>query len=386
LPGLEVLLRDRRALLAGRRVGLLANQSSVTRDLRRGVDVLHADPGVHLVALFGPEHGLDGVAQAGEEVATATDARTGLPVHSLYGETRAPTPRMLEPLDVLLFDVQDSGARYFTYASTLLMTLRAVAAARLPLVVLDRPNPLGGVAVQGNVLDPAFHSFVGAHPVATRHGLTLGELALMINAEAAIGADLTVVPAVGWQREQWYHETGLPWVPPSLNLPSLAAVTLYPGTCLLEGTNVSEGRGTTQPFEVCGAPWIDPERLRALLAERLPAAVRPRGCRFVPVFSKYAGQACGGVALHVFDRAALDPVAVGVQLLCALRDQYPAQFAVRPPSTAGERPFLDALAGTAALRRALEAGAGPAGLLDAWAAEAASFAVRRRPYLLYREG
>jgi uncharacterized protein YbbC (DUF1343 family) len=287
---------------------------------------------VQLVALFGPEHGLQGAAQAGEVVATATDERTGLPVYSLYGETRAPTPEMLADLDVLLFDVQDAGTRYFTYPSTLLLVLRAAAAVGLKVVVLDRPNPLGGKAVQGNVLDPAFTSFVGAHPVAIRHGLTLGELALLVNDEAGVGADLAVVPAAGWRRSQWYDETGLPWVPPSPNLPHLAAVALYPGTCLLEGTNVSEGRGTTQPFELCGAPWIDGERLRALLVERLPAAVRPRRCAFVPAYSKHAGEVCEGVALHVFDRAALDPVAVGVQLIFALRDLYPEQFAVSPPA------------------------------------------------------
>jgi uncharacterized protein YbbC (DUF1343 family) len=382
VPGLEVLLRDRRDLIAGRRVGLLANQGSVTRDLVSGVDLLHAGAGVQLVALFGPEHGLQGAAQAGEAVAAATDQRTGLPVYSLYGETRAPTPEMLADLDVLLFDVQDSGARYFTYPSTLLLVLRA-AAVGLKVVVLDRPNPLGGRAVQGNVLDPAFTSFVGAHPVAIRHGLTLGELALLMNDEAGIGADLAVVPAAGWRRSQWYDETGLPWVPPSPNLPHLAAVALYPGTCLLEGTNVSEGRGTTQPFELCGAPWIDGERLRALLAERLPAAVRPRRCVFVPAFSKYAGQVCEGVALHVFDRAALDPVAVGVQLLFALRDLYPEQLAVSPPAPGAARPFLDLLAGSDALRVTLQAGAGPAALLERWNADAATFAGRRRAYLLY---
>ena len=382
VPGLEVCLRTRRDLLAGKRVGLLANHASVTRDLISGVSVLHADPGVNMVALFGPEHGLRGAAQAGDEVATSTDARTGLPVYSLYGERRAPTPAMLASIDVLLVDVQDCGTRYFTYPSTLLLALRAASAAGVRLVVLDRPNPLGGLGVEGNVLDPSFVSFVGAYPVATRHGLTLGELALLVAGEEGL-ASPEVVPAAGWTRELWYDDTDLPWVPPSPNLPTLAAAALYPGTCLLEATNVSEGRGTTQPFECCGAPWIDGERLRALLATRLPAAVRPRACAFVPTFSKHAGAVCEGVALHVRDRHALDAVAAGVQLLFALRDLYPDRFTVTPARRDGERPFLDLLAGTADLRLALGRDEDPAALLDRWRAAAAAFAARRRPYLLY---
>ncbi len=382
VAGLDVLLAEAGTMLAGQRVGLVANHSCLTRDLESGVDALHNHPGVRLVALFGPEHGLRGAAQAGQHVATATDARTGLPVYSLYGQQQAPTPETLAGLDTLLFDVQDAGARYFTYASTLRLTLRAAAENGVRLVVLDRPNPLGGRTVDGNVLDPAYASFVGGHPVAIRHGLTLGELALLINARENLEADLRVVAMRGWRREMWYDDTGLPWTPPSPNLPTLNSAALYPGTCLLEGVNVSEGRGTTQPFELCGAPWIDGERLRALLRERLPREALPRACSFVPTFSKYAGQLCSGVALHVSDRPRLRAVAVGVHLLFALRDLYPRQFAVLAAPDGG-RPFLDLLAGAATLREALAEGADARDVLEQWNEQALAFAAGRAPYLLY---
>jgi len=259
--GLEVLLADLPAWLAGRRVGLLTNQTGVDHRLRSGIDLLHADDRLRLVALFAPEHGVRGEAQAGVPLASAVDRRTALPIHSLYGDDEAwsPTAAMLDGLDALLIDLQAIGVRYATYASTVIRVLGAAANA-VPIVILDRPQPLTGTTLEGNLLKPVFASFVGVHPIPIRHGMTLAELARLIAAERGL-PEPAVIPMRGWRRAWWFDETGLPWVQPSPNLPTLDALTLYPGTCLIEGTNLSEGRGTTRPFEYTGAPWLDPWQL-----------------------------------------------------------------------------------------------------------------------------
>src|SRR5512133_1953917 len=305
--GLEVLAAGRFRALAGRRVGLVCNPTAVTRDLVHAADLLHAASGVRLAALFGPEHGVRGDAQYMAAVGGERDPRTGLPVHSLYGETAEslkPAPEALRGLDALVFDIQDVGARYYTYQATMMLCMEAAAAARLAFVVLDRPNPLGGLAVEGPRLRPGFESFCGLHDLAVRHGMTVGELALLFRAERKLELELEGVLCEGWRRGVGYRGTGLPWVFPSPNMPTPETALVYPGMCLLEGTNLSEGRGTTRPFELFGAPWLDSGRLAdELRALKLPGvAFRP--VSFQPAFDKHAGKRCHGAELFVTDRTA----------------------------------------------------------------------------------
>ncbi|HEV2127292.1 MAG TPA: DUF1343 domain-containing protein [Thermomicrobiales bacterium] len=380
--GLEVMLEANATPIDGKRVGLVTNSSAIDRQLRSAVDRLHADQRFDLATLFGPEHGVRGDAQAGVEVDSVEDSRTGLPVYSLYGDTREPTPEMLDGLDALIFDVQDVPVRFATYISTLAYCQVAAASAGLDVVVLDRPNSLTGMHVEGNLLDPAFTSFVGIHPIVIRHGLTVGEFARLFAAERSLPEPI-VVPMRNWERDMWFDEMGLPWVQPSPNLPTLDSVTLYPGTCLIEGTNISEGRGTARPFEYIGAPWIDPYRLAEDLERRNLPGLAYRPAFFSPVFSKHAGEVCGGVQVYALDRKALRPVELGIQLLHALRGHNPDAFEWRSRST-GEY-FVDLLSGTDRLRRSLDDGAAPADIMADWDKDAAAFEERRRPYLLYPE-
>lgn len=379
--GVEVLLEDRVDLLRGKRVGLVTNATGLDSRLRSDVDRFAAHPGFTLVALFGPEHGVRGDVQAGDHVASSRDAATGLPVHSLYGEHREPTPAMLAGIDVLVFDIQDVGTRFYTYPYTLAGVMRAARRAGIPVVVADRPDPLGGVQVEGPVLDPALASFVGQFPIPIRHGLTLGELATLFNTEFGIGAELHVVAMQGWRRGDEPLRGALPWVPPSPNMPTPDTALAYPGLGLLEGTNVSEGRGTTRPFETLGAPWVDAQALADRLdAQDLPG-VRFRPAWFTPTFSKHAGQACAGVQLHVTDRAAFRPVRTGIAVLKALHDLHPQDFAFLP----GEPPFFDRLAGVDWLRDAILRG-DPLDAIEArWQPGLADFQAVRQRYLLYPE-
>ena len=378
--GLDVLLEEGLPLLEGKRVGLITNHSGVDARLRSGIDLLRAAPWLRLTALFGPEHGIRGEAQAGVHLSSATDARTGLPVHSLYGSTRQPTPEMLEGLDVLVYDIQDVGARYSTYIATLGLAQEAAARAGLPFVVLDRPNPLGGVRMEGNLLEPGFESFVGYHAIPVRHGLTPGEMAWLYAAERGLPTPV-VVPLRGWRRAMWHDATGLPWIQPSPNLPTLDAVTVYPGTCLVEGVNVSEGRGTTRPFELIGAPWVDPFALAEELESRGLPGVAFRPAYFTPMFSKYAGESCGGIQVHLVDRDALRPVELGIHLLHALRRLYPDRLAWG--QTRDGRYRLDRLMGSDRPRRALDEGATVAEMMAGWDGQVRAFAERCRPQLLY---
>ncbi len=384
--GLEVLLSRLPALLRGRRVGLLCHQASVTRDLRHAARAIARLRGVRLACLFAPEHGLAGAAQDHAPVGSARDERTGVPVWSLYGRRLAPERAMLRGIDTLVVDLQDIGARYYTFVWTAALAMRACAAAGVPVVILDRPNPLGGLGLEGNLPDPRYASFVGLFPLPARHGMTIAELAAYLNEEHALGCDLTVVPMEGWRRAMAWEDTGLPWVAPSPNMPTPGTARVYPGGCLVEGTNLSEGRGTTRPFELVGAPFLDGERLaRALERRRLPG-VRFGAVSFEPAFHKWRGRLCGGIQVHVTDPDRFKPFAAYLALIAEARRQAPRHFRWRRPPYEFERRRLpiDLLCGGDSIRRAVERGVGIARLEAGWRAGLARFARRRRPYLLYR--
>lgn len=380
-PGIEVLLTERLDLLQGKRVALLTNQTGVDRKGNSSVDLLRAQSGFQLVALFSPEHGVRGKAQAGEKVASGVDAATGLPIHSLYGETKIATPEMMAGIEVMLVDLQDVGTRFYTYSSTLLYMLRAAEREGVEVIVLDRPNPQGGVMVEGPVLEPAFTSFVGSFAMPVRHGMTMGELALMFVGEEKLRTRLRVIAMRGWARAMHpYFAWDLPWVPPSPNMPSPKTASVYPGTALFEGTNISEGRGSSKPFEYIGAPFID----RAALAERMNAAGLPgvvfKPVSFTPSFSKFAGQVCHGVWVIPTDRNSFMPFRTGVALVKAVHDLYPGQFQF----SAGDPAFFDLLAGTDAVRKAILAGQGVENVEQQWQARLAGFGEMRARYLIYR--
>ena len=363
---LELPYRD---WLLDKRVGLVTNQTGINRKLVPTWQILDNHADIELVALFAPEHGFSGSVQAGLEI--KPEGR----VHSLYGQYQAPTPEMLAQVDVLLYDIQDVGSRFYTYISTLLGALESAARENIPLIVLDRPNPLTGQVMEGPVLEPALRSFVGAHPLPIRYGMTPGELARLFNHEANIRADLKVVPLKNWKRSLWFDETELPWVFPSPNMPTLATATVYPGFCLLEGTNLSEGRGTTRPFELIGAPWLDSSRLVERLNRLGLPGVRFRVQAFKPTFSKFAGQLCQGLQVHVTDRQRFRPVAAAVHLLAQVHELHPLELVFN-------RGF-DRLGGSVLLRQALEADRPAAEILKAWQPELESFRKRQAPFLLY---
>ncbi len=368
----------------GLRVGAILNPTSVTPELRHLADVLHEQR--VLAALFGPEHGVRGDAQYLEEVGEAKDARTGVAEHSLYGKDFASlTPRdaHLRGLDALVFDVQDVGSRYYTYLATMGLAMRAAAKRKLRFIVLDRPNPLSGVAVEGGVVQKGFESFVGLFPVCARHGLTGGEYARFVN--EGIRCDLRVVPLQGWRREQYFQDTGLLWVMPSPNMPTLDTALVYPGMCLLEGTNLSEARGTTRPFELFGAPWLDPQRLASDLTSEGLQGVRFRPCSFTPTWDKHKGQRCHGVQIHVHDPRAVQALRLGVAAIVHARNQDPGKFRWRTETYefVDDKPAIDLLAGGSAFRTRVEQGDSVSQLCDLWEAERTAFARDRQRFLLY---
>ena len=380
--GLEVLVTQEVERLRGRRIGLVTQPAAILPDVRSSVDAL-LDAGATLTALFGPEHGFDGASADAARIDHAVHERLGIPIFSLYGAQHEPTPAMLAQVDLLVFDMQDVGVRFYTYRSTLFYVLRSAGAAGVPVLLLDRPNPLSGVQVEGPLLEPECHSFVGVLSLPVRHGMTLGELARMINDEAKLGADLTVLPMQGWRRSMWFDATGLPWAPTSPAMPHLSTATVYPGACLVEGTTLSEGRGTALPFEVVGAPWLDGDRLaRTLNGLRLPG-VRFRPVRFTPTDSKHAHSACDGVQWHVLDRAEFRPVVAGVHVVAAIRSQHPDHFEFLATSWEGRPPHFDLLMGNARVRAGLELGVSVEELTADWPAVAEQFRRRRHPYLLY---
>lgn len=383
--GLEVLVHERPALLRGRRFGLVAHQASVDARYAHAATLLAALPRAHLVRLFAPEHGLWGAAQDHASIGTTRDPVTRLPVVSLYGARRAPTPAMLHDLDALIVDLQDVGARYYTFVWTMALALRTCGRGGVPVIVLDRPNPLGG-GIEGNVPDPAFASFVGLYPLPPRHGMTIGELAGYLNAEHGLHCELTVVPMRGWRRAMTWEDTGLPWVAPSPNMPTPDTARVYPGGCLIEGSNLSEGRGTTRPFELVGAPYLNAhEFARRLNGLRLPG-VHFRPTRFMPTFHKWAGRLCGGVQVHVSDRGRFRPFLTGLALLATARRLAPRAFAWRRPPYEFERHRLpiDILCGTDTIRRALEHGDPLSLVARGWARDLARWRQRRAPWLRYR--
>jgi uncharacterized protein YbbC (DUF1343 family) len=382
-PGIEVLLGDSLSLVRNRRIGLVTNQSGVDGNGVRDIDRLVAS-GLRVTALFAPEHGLRGSidVDVAPERRQETDSATGTPVYLLHDGVRLhpPTAEMLAEVDVLVVDLQDAGARYYTYPATVALIMEAAAAARLPVVVLDRPNPIGG-AVQGEVQDSATSSAVARFPIAMRHGMTIGELARLANAVLRLGADLHVVPMEGWRRSLAFDATGLPFVPPSLNLRTLESLYHYPGLCLFEGTNLSVGRGSDAPFEQVGAPWVDTTALLAALRHAPPKGVTFSATAFTPRApgdGKYSDTLVSGVRLSITDRAAYDPTVTAVYLLSVIRATHSTAFAFRPVQ-------FDRLAGGPELRSALERGEPVAAIAAGWRDELTRFKKRRRPFLLYGE-
>lgn len=384
--GLDVLVSRLGSMLAGRRVGLLCHQASVTRDLTHAADAIKRLRRVRLTALFAPEHGLAGAAQDHAHIGAEYDRARRLRVHSLYGKRLEPTLAMLRDIDVMVVDLQDVGARYYTFAWTTVLTMRACARAGKPVIVLDRPNPLGGERLEGNWPDGRFPSFVGLHPLPIRHGMTIAELAAYHNETQEIGCDLTVVPMAGWRRAMLWEDTELPWVAPSPNMPTPDTARVYPGGCLLEGTNLSEGRGTTRPFEWVGAPYLDGERLAAALERRGLPGVRFRPAAFEPAFHKWARRTCSGVQVHVTDWDRFRSFGAYLALIIEARRQAPREFRwKRPPYEFQWKKLpIDLLCGTDAIRLAIERGVPLSRLEASWRPALAAFARARRPYLLYR--
>jgi uncharacterized protein YbbC (DUF1343 family)/CubicO group peptidase (beta-lactamase class C family) len=373
VTGIDVLQAEAFRRLRGRRVGLVTNHTGLTRSGATTIDVLFKAEGVELVALFSPEHGIRGTLD--EDVPEEQDAGTGLPIHSLYGKTLRPTDEMLQGIDTLVVDIQDVGARYYTYETTLLNVLEEAAKRKIAVFVLDRPNPVNGFQIEGPALEKDLLSFVGPFPMPIRHGLTMGELAKLFNGENKIGCDLTIVEMKGWTRDQWFDETGLMWVNPSPNMRNQLQATLYPGIGAIEGTNISVGRGTDTPFEQVGAPWVDGSRLAAELNARRIPGVSFYPLTFTPSSSNYKGELCRGVFIVVLDRAALRPVRVGIEIASALCRLYPAQYKLEAAlRLVGSRDTL------ARIRN----GEDPAAVAASWAADQARWRLLRAQYLIYR--
>ena len=387
--GLEVAQARGFEFLTGKRVGAVCNPTAVDADFRHLADLLRAAPGVTLAALFGPEHGVRGAAQDMIGVESGRDPKTGVAVHSLYGSTfdsLRPSPESLEGLDALVFDIQDVGARYYTFVYTMALCMQAAARAKLPFFVLDRPNPIGLEAVEGNIVHQGFASFVGMYPIATRHGMTAGELARYFNVEHGIGCELQVIECEGLTRSMLWEDTGLPFIPPSPNMPTPDTALVYPGMCLIEGTNLSEGRGTTRPFEIFGAPYMDAEAYAAALeAEKLPG-VKFRPLHFLPTFHKHAGKDCGGVMVHVTDKRAFLPVRTGAAaMLHAWRLAHDKGFAWRTEKYefVDDVLAIDLLFGTDSVRKGIEAGKPLEACLDGFGADLAGFSAKRAKHLIY---
>ncbi|MEU2162810.1 DUF1343 domain-containing protein [Streptomyces sp. NPDC019208] len=377
--GFERLAADGYRLLSGERVGVVTNPTGITRDARHLVDVMHADDRVDLVAVFGPEHGFRGTAQAGGSEGRYDDPATGLPVYDTYLKSGQPLADVFTAsgVDTVVFDIQDAGARFYTYIWTLYDCMVAAVLAGKRFVVLDRPNPVTGRAALGPVLDKAFATFVGREPIAQAHGMTVAELARLFNGEFLTApAELDVVRMSGWRRDHFHDATDLPWVPPSPNMPTPETALVYSGTCLFEGTNLSEGRGTTRPFELLGAEGIDRAWAEAANALGLPG-VRFREAYFAPTFSKFQGKTVGGVQLHVHDREVFDPVRTGIGLLVTAKRSW-SGFAWRPDN------WIDKLTGSTRVRTMIDAGAGTDEVVGAWQQDLAAFRAVRREYLLYR--
>lgn len=387
LTGLDVLIRDGFGPLRGLRVGLLTNPSAVTRDLVSAYDVFRRSEAVDLRAIFSPEHGFAAAAADGVQVASSIDPRTGLPIHSLYGESLRPTPDMFDGLDMLVCDIQDIGVRYYTYAWTVSYALEGAGAAGVKVAILDRPNPLGD-AVDGPLVQPGYLSIVGAQPIPVQHGLTLGELMRVVNARwNPTPAALDVIACEGYHRGTPWDETGLVFVPPSPAMPHPDTARQYPGACLIEGTNLSEGRGTSLPFEITGAPYIDDaEGLAEALNAQGIAGVRYRPHRFTPTANKHVGEVCQGVQAHVIDWNTYRPLLAWVSVIRTVRERYADHFDWRPPYADGANLPIDTLYGSDRLRSHLDHGGTLDALTDEWDAAATDWRDFRRDSLIYPAG
>jgi len=373
-------------LLRGARVGLVCNQASVDHRFRHVADLLHEHTAINLTALFGPQHGIRGDVQDNMvETAHALDRKTGLPIHSLYSETREPTEEMLKDVDIIVCDLQGVGCRIYTFVYTLANCMRAAKKFGKKVIACDRPNPIGGIQVAGTVLDPAFTSFVGQFPIASRHGMTVCELARMFNEHFGIDCDLECITMKGWSRELWYDETDGPWVLPSPNMPTIDTATVFCGSVHLEGTQMSEGRGTTRPFEILGAPYINADDFGNALNNLNLDGVYFRPCVFMPTFQKHAGKACGGVQIHVTERRAFEPVITGIAIVKTAYDMYRDDFRWKDPPYEYEydrNPF-DVISGTSKVREAIERGDDLASIQASWETPLAEFKALRERFLLY---
>ncbi len=387
--GLDVLVSQGFAPLAGKRVGAIVNPTSVDGEFAHLADLLAAAPKVKLAALFGPEHGVRGEAQYMVAVDDeAVDPRTGVPVYSLYGstfESLSPNPEWLEGLDALVFDIQDVGSRYYTYVYTMALAMKAAAKAKVPFYVLDRPNPIGGVLAEGNVLAPKFRSFVGLYALPNRHGMTAGELAQYFNEEERFGCELHVIRCEGWKRDQEWSQTGLPFIPPSPNMPTPDTALVYPGMCLGEGTNVSEGRGTCRPFELFGAPYLSSSELVEALRKLDLPGVKFRAASFTPTFDKHKGVSCSGAMIHVTDRKAFRPLLTGIAIFKVCHDLGGKRFSWREDAYefVEEIPAFDLLCGTDQVRRGIEQGKPLSALVDGFDAQLAAFLPKKTQHQLY---
>ena len=376
-PGIETFLADVPPALRGKRVGLITNHTGIDRSRAPDIDLIAKHKDLKLVALLAPEHGIRGTAAAGEKVVDEIDPKTGVPVFSLYtAEDRGPTSEMLKDVDVLVYDLQEVGGRTWTYVSTMALAMQAAVRKGIPFVVLDRPNPIGGEIVEGALLDLRFKSFVGMYPIPARHGMTVGELATLFNQKYRIGADLIVARVANWRRSQWLDETGLPWVNPSPNLRSLAALTSYPGSVYFEGTTLTEGRGTDRPFEQIGAPWLDAQKVARVMNGRRLSGVRFKAIRMsvAPAAAKHPGQTIPAIRFAVTDRRAYRPVRTSLLLIEEIRRRHPRDFA--------RTATIDRLTGSDKVRLAVEGGRLHP-LLEEWDREAIDFHESRKPFLLY---
>lgn len=400
--GVEVFLEKHLSLVKEKKVGLVTNPTGVDSQLRSTIDLFCRSPEIELVALYGPEHGVRGDAQAGEYVPFYFEEKYKIPVFSLYGQSKKPVPGMIEnidqymrafdtqiegkfpedamvgSLDVMIFDIQDVGTRIYTYIATMAYCMEACAQNNIKFIVLDRPNPINGRDIEGPILEyPEYSSFVGLFPIPVRHGMTVGELAKLFNDRFLTEkADLTVIPMEGWERRMWHDETSLPWIIPSPNIPSFQTANIYPGQVFLEGTNLSEGRGTTKPFEVFGAPWIDAYELTKRLNELHLPGVAFRNAWFRPFFSKYQGESCGGAQIHVLDRNLYKPFESTLHVIHAIRDLYPDEFRFHEQ-------YFDRITGTAEVREALARGDEVKDIIKKYRSELDKFSEIRKPYLLY---
>lgn len=384
--GIERFLSNGNGLAHGARVGLVCNQASVDHSLTHSADLLRSKKGITLTALFGPQHGVRGEVQDNMvETEHTIDQATGVPVYSLYSETREPTEEMLQDVDALVFDLQDVGCRIYTFVYTLANCMRVAGALGKKVIVCDRPNPITGEYVEGNILDTNYASFVGQFPLPTRHGMTVGELGRLFVEEFGIQCDLEVVPMVGWERGDWMDETDAPWILPSPNMPTLETATVFPGTVHLEGTQISEGRGTTRPFELIGAPYINSEQLAKYLQGLNLPGVHFRPCGFRPTFQKHAEEICGGVQIHVTDRKSFTPVITGVAIVKAIYALYPEDFRWKNPPyeyVFDKNPF-DVVAGTDLIRSQIEEHVSLTQIQESWSVPMDDFKKLRNEFLIY---